>query len=184
TSRFIRLVPSHEGCRLPLTIGFLPLPVDPIQMAMACSLRSTSITLASSLLRSSPPLTGASVLSALRLAPLVPFPLASPRRFSRSVQEPSRASRRLHAGCRSGSLRHPPSLSRSMGQPPVLTSPNLISTLPQRFACARLSRPCLPGSCPDVSATFTTVAFDDSSLRRLEIDTWLATPKGPPSSLV
>ena len=70
---------------------------------MACSLRSTSITLASSLLRSSPPLTGASVLSALRLAPLVPFPLASPRRFSRSVQEPSRASRRLHAGCRSGS---------------------------------------------------------------------------------
>src|SRR5215831_6111430 len=46
-----------------------------------------------------------------------------------------------------------------MGQPPVLTSPNLISTLPQRFACARVSRPCLPGSCPDISATFTTVAF-------------------------
>ena len=79
-------VPSHEGCRLPLTIGFFPLPVDPIQMAMACSLRSTSITLASSLLRSSPPLTGASVLSALRLAPLVPFPLASPCRLSRSVE--------------------------------------------------------------------------------------------------
>src|SRR6202035_2847425 len=92
-------------------------------------------------------------------------------RFSRSVRKPGRASRRLHAGCRSGSLRHPPSLSRSMGQPPVLTSPNLISTLPQRFACARLSRPCLPGSCPDVSATFTTVAFDDSSLRWLEIST-------------
>src|SRR4029077_17500169 len=52
TNEFIRLVSSHEGCRLPLTIGFLPLPVDPIQMAMACSLRSTSITLASSLLRS------------------------------------------------------------------------------------------------------------------------------------
>ena len=31
------------------------------------------------------------------------------------------------------------------GQPPVLTSPNLISTLPQRVACARLSRPYLPG---------------------------------------
>src|SRR5262245_1843582 len=45
-------------------------------------------------------------------------------------------------------------------QPPVLTSPNLFSTLPQRFACARLSRPCLPGSCPDISAMFTTVAFD------------------------
>src|ERR1700758_126313 len=71
-----------------------------------------------------------------------------------------------------------------MGQPPVLTSPNLISTLPQRFACARLSRPCLPGSCPDVSATFTTVAFDDSSLRQLEISTCLPTSEGPPPSLV
>jgi hypothetical protein len=37
-------VPPHEGCRLPLFIGFLPLPVDPIQMAMACPLRSTGIT--------------------------------------------------------------------------------------------------------------------------------------------
>src|SRR5258707_10683256 len=55
-------------------------------MAMACPLRSTSITLASALLRGSPPLSGASVLSASRLEPLVPFPLASPARFSRSVQ--------------------------------------------------------------------------------------------------
>ena len=47
-----------------------------------------AITAASSLLRSSPPLSGASVLSALRLEPLVPFPLASPARFSRSLQEP------------------------------------------------------------------------------------------------
>src|SRR5713101_6982205 len=38
------------------------------------------------LLRGSPPLSGASVLSASRLEPLVPFPLASPVRFSRSVQ--------------------------------------------------------------------------------------------------
>ena len=46
-----------------------------------------------------------------------------------------------------------------------------ISTLLQRFACARLSQPCLSESCPDVSATFTTIAFDDSSLRWLEINT-------------
>jgi len=39
------------------------------------------------------------------------------------------------------------------GQPPVLTSPNPLSTLHRRFACARLSQPCLPGSDPDVSAT-------------------------------
>src|SRR5450631_1908722 len=43
---------------------------------------------ASTLLRGSPPLSGASVLSASRLEPLVPFPLASLARFSRSVQEP------------------------------------------------------------------------------------------------
>ena len=30
-SRIIRLVPPHEGCRLPLNVGFLPLPVDPTQ---------------------------------------------------------------------------------------------------------------------------------------------------------
>src|SRR6516225_3933764 len=35
-----------------------------------------------------------------------------------------------------------------MGQPPVLTSPNPLSSLLQRFACARLSRPCLPGRVP------------------------------------
>ena len=30
-SRIIRLVPPHEGCRLPLHVRFLPLPVDPTQ---------------------------------------------------------------------------------------------------------------------------------------------------------
>jgi hypothetical protein len=32
-----RLVPPREGCRLPLNTGFLPLPVDPSQMAMTAS---------------------------------------------------------------------------------------------------------------------------------------------------
>jgi hypothetical protein len=66
---------------------------------------------------------------------------------------------------------HPPSSSRRMGQPPVLTSPKQISTLLQRFACARLSRPCLPGSSPRLFRTLTTTAFDRSSLRWLEIST-------------
>src|SRR6266478_10157623 len=66
---------------------------------------------------------------------------------------------------------HPPSLSRKMGQPPVLTSSNPISTLHRRFTCVRLSQSCLSESCSDFSATFTTVAFDDSSLRWLEIST-------------
>ena len=59
-----------------------------------------------------------------RRRPIASFPLASPARFSRSVQEPDRASRRLHAGCRSAGLRTSSELSRRMGQPPVLTSPN------------------------------------------------------------
>jgi hypothetical protein len=63
-------------------------PVGPWSTAMTCPLRSTSITLASTLLQGSPPLSGASVLSASRLEPLAPFPLPSPARFSRSVQEP------------------------------------------------------------------------------------------------
>ena len=66
---------------------------------------------------------------------------------------------------------HPPSLPRKMGQPPVLASSNRLSTRHQRFACARLSQPYLPKSCSDFSATFTTIAFDDSSLRWLEINT-------------
>src|SRR5271168_5646145 len=41
-------------------------PVDPISTAMTCPLRSTGITPASPLLRGSPPLSGASVLSASR----------------------------------------------------------------------------------------------------------------------
>jgi len=61
---------------------------------MTHPLHSSPITGPSSLLRGSPSLFGASVLSALRLEPLVPFPLASPARFSRSVPEPDRTTRR------------------------------------------------------------------------------------------
>src|SRR5229473_1337713 len=55
--------------------------------------------------------------------------------------------------------------------PRVLTSPNPLSTLLQRFACARLSQSYLSKSCSDFSATLTTMAFDRSSLRWLEINT-------------
>ena len=72
---------------------------------MTRPLRSSPVTGPSSLLRSSPPLSDASVLSASRLEPLAPFPLPSPVRFSRSVPEPDRASCCLHAGCRSARLR-------------------------------------------------------------------------------
>src|SRR6516164_7783177 len=77
-----------------------------------------------------------------------------------------------------------PDFSQRQGQPPVLTSSNPLSTLHRRFACARLSQPCLPESCPGVSAALTTIAFDNSSLRWLEVNTCLPTSKGPPPSLV
>jgi hypothetical protein len=108
----------RESCRLPLNLRAPP--------GMTRLLNGDDLPPwlhghypASSLLQGSPPLSGASVLSASRLEPLAPFPLASPARLSRSVQEP-----------------------------------------------------------------LTTTAFDRSSLRWLEISTWLPNPKGPPSSLV
>ena len=52
---------------------------------------------------------------------------------------------------------------------PVSRGPTWVSWQGQRFACARLSRPCLPKSCPGVSATLTTTAFARSGLRWLEI---------------
>jgi len=103
--------------RVPPAAG-LPNSSWPDQMAMTCSLRSMGITPTSSLLRSSPPLAGASVLSASRLEPLAPFPLASPSRFSRSVQEPDWVSRRLYAGCRSVGLRTSPELIPEDGSTP------------------------------------------------------------------
>src|SRR5215510_4363499 len=118
----------------------------PKSAAMTHPLRSSPITEPSALLRGGPPLSGASVLSASRWEPLVPFPLASPARFSRSIPEPSRASCRLHAGCRSGSIRTSPELIPEGVPTPVLTSSKGISTLLQRFACAHLSRPYLSGS--------------------------------------
>src|SRR5215472_6962373 len=130
-------------------------------------LRSSPITGPSTLLRAAPPLRPASVLSPSRLEPLAACPLTvvgvTRLRFSRSIRKPGRASRRLHAGCRSGSIRASSELIPEEGSPPVLTSLNPLSTLLQRFASARLSRPCLPKSCPGVSATITTTAFAPSS---------------------
>jgi hypothetical protein len=78
----------NEGCRLPPKIG-----AHPVASWLTPDVGDLPPLLhghypASSLLRSSPPLTGASVLSASRFRPLVPFPLASSARFSSSVRKP------------------------------------------------------------------------------------------------
>src|SRR5258708_7105083 len=89
-----------------------------------------------------------------------------------------RTGRRLHARCRLDGLRTSPKLIPEEGSPPVLPSSNPLSSLHRRFACARLSQPCLPESCPSVSATLTTIAFDDSSLRWLEINNLIVDLEG------
>jgi hypothetical protein len=65
---------------------------------------------ASSLLRGSPPLDIASVLSPSWFKPLVTFPLASSSRFPRSIQLPLPGSAHLYAGCRSVRKQVPPEL--------------------------------------------------------------------------
>src|SRR5258708_12308561 len=79
---------------------------------------------------------------------------------------------------------HLPKLIPEDGPPPGFDIVSKLSTLHRRFTCVRLSQSCLPESRSGFSATFTTVAFDDSSLRWLEINTWLPISKGLPSSLV
>ena len=132
------------------------------------------------LLRGSPSLSGASVLSASRLEPLAPFPLPIAGQVltfrTRARLSFAPPTRRMPLGRYQDILR---AGSRRKGQPPVLTSPNPLSTLQKQFACARLSRPCLPGSRPDVSATLTTMAFGHSSLRWLGISDLIAEPEGP-----
>src|SRR6266566_1411666 len=122
------------------------------------------------------------------LRPCAPRRYSRPRGWSRLRLLPSRQRRDraqvLTFRTKAWSSFAPPTCRMSLGQsqaspelipeegsPPVSTSPNPLSTLLQRFACARLSRPCLPESCPGVSATLTTTAFDHSSLRWLEIST-------------
>ena len=146
---------------------------------MTCPLRSSPATEPSSLLRGSPPLSGALVLSASRLEPLAPFPLPSPARFSRSVPEPGRASRRLHAGCRSDSIRTSPELIPEDGSAPGFDIAQADFDASAAVACARLSRPCLRDHGPDFSATLTTAAIGRSGSRWLGIGDLITEPEGP-----
>jgi len=94
-----------------------------------------------------PPLSGASILSASRLQPLARFPLASPARFSRSVQRARlsfapptcRVLLRLSQASQY--------LSRKTGQPSVFDINESASTLQQLSACARLAQSHLSKSC-------------------------------------
>jgi hypothetical protein len=70
-----------------------------------------------------------------------------------------------------------------MGQPPVLASSNRISTLLQRFACARLSQSYLPESRSDFSSCQIgqiCLVMDSNRVIRAD-DPWLAQSAGTPN---
>ena len=74
-------------------------------------------------------------------------------------------------------FRTAPELIPGARRPPGFDIAYGISTLHQRFACARLSGSHLTGSCPPFAATLTTIALDDRSLQGFEAapDRW---PRG------
>src|SRR6266851_10465476 len=136
---------------------------------MARSLRSAGITPASSLLRSSPPLPGASVLSASRLEPLAPFPLASPDQV-------------LTFRTRAWLSFAPPTCRMPLGQASGFPQADPGGRVTPRFRHRLIRfRHFIDGSLalaslnltrrdivPPLTATLTTIAFDDSSLQRFE----------------
>jgi hypothetical protein len=79
---------------------------------------------------------------------------------------------------------HPPDSSKVNEFRLVSTSSCTFSTLHQRFACARLSKPHMTGSGPAFSTTFTTTALYRRSLRWFEARPRRPTSRGlPPSSM-
>ena len=178
-------MPPHEGCRLPLNVGLLPLPVVPTLTAVTHPHRSTSITPASSLLRGSPPLADASLLSASRWEPLVPFRLPSSDRFSSPHESPNESHAPSTPDIAWPVGRLPPCSSRNIGKAPVLMSPKQISMLERRFTCVRLSHSYLTRSLPRLlTMTFTTAVFGRSSSWRFGAFSYKTAPKGPLSSFV
>ena len=96
---------------------------------------------ASPLLRSSPPLACASVLSASRFLPLVPFPLPPQARFSSSIRKPRLESRLLYTGHRLASKQVSARLFPELGGNSGFDVVHGVSMRHQRFTCARLSNP-------------------------------------------
>ncbi len=178
-------MPPREGCRLPSRIG-----APPVTSWLAPNVGDLPPWLhghypASPLLRSSPPLPGASVVSASRVRRLCLFPWH--RRLGSQV--PYESPNESHASYTPDTAwsvrRRLPCWSRSSGETPVLVSSGSVSMLHQRFTCVRLSHPYMTRSSPRLlTMTFTTAAFDRSSSWQFGASSCEAAPKGPPSSLL
>ncbi len=156
---------------------------------MIRSLRSTAITAASPLLRTGPPASAATVLSASRFLPLDALPLASRHKHEMQYRHPpshvpcrSRRpdSRRLHAGHHLANKRAPARLIPGLLGCPGFDATYLVSTRQQRFAYARLSGPHLTHICA-FSSSLTTTVINQRSMRWFDASPRRATPKGPQS---
>jgi hypothetical protein len=142
-------VPSHEGCRLPLNDRAPPgEPVGPSPTAMTHPLRSTAITAASSLIRGSPPLSGASVFRPCGCRRLCLFPW----HHRTGSHVPCESPNESHASCKPDITwpigRSPPCCSQGTEETPVLMPSNPLSMLRQRFTSVRLSHPHMTQSYP------------------------------------
>ena len=141
--------------------------------------------LVSSLLRRSPPLDGASVLSTSWFCHLRLFPWHR----QPGSQVPYESPNEIHAFYTPDIAwpvgRFPPHLSRNCPMTPVLMSSGAVSMHRQRFTCVRLSHSYLTQSQPRLlTMTFTTAEFSRSSSWRFEAFPCRTAPKGLPSSLV
>src|SRR5215217_1799018 len=142
-------------------------------MAMACSLRSTSITPASSLLRSSPPPVGASVFRPRGWRRLCLFPWH--RRLGSHV--PYKSLVELRAAYMPDAARAVSVSGISRADPGGRVTPRFRHRLIRfrhfidgslALASLNLTRRDI---LPTLTATLTTIAFDDSSLQRFEART-------------
>src|SRR5918997_1172957 len=153
---------------------------------MTQPLRSTPITEASSLLQVGPPACLATVLNPLRFQPLGTLPPAHLHKVgcveTRLLPFHAKAADQARvvympdtAWPVSG---HPPDSSRNTPHAPVSMSPVSVTTLHQRFACARLPDPYLTPYNGAFSSSLTTKVFSQRSMRRFDASPRSATPKG------
>src|SRR5918997_2138020 len=152
---------------------------------MTQPLRSTPITVPSSLLQVGPPACLATVLNPLRFQPLGTLPPAHLHKVgcveTRLLPFHAKAADQARvvympdpAWPVSGP---PPDSSRNTPHAPVSMSPVSVTTLHQRFACARLPDPYLTHTCA-FSSSLTTTVFSQRSMRRFDASPRRATPKG------
>jgi len=150
---------------------------------MTPPLRSTTITVPSTLLRAASSLDGTSVLSAL-LCELVPFPWHCHRRFP---QFHKRARNRITlplcrtpCGPSAGSVRTDPGATSLSGFDVVLT----VSTIERQFTVVRLPVSHLTPFYGAFSSSLTTTAFDRRRIRWFVTSTCMPMTRGHnPSSL-